>query len=101
VPFTRSAQTEDEPPPTRGHPGLIRVTHDTWIEQSCCFEGILMHEVRANQAALVLRERRVSREGSFHLSRARLESLEQVAVTTEEVFEHISQLSGDRRGIQC
>jgi phosphoglycerate-specific signal transduction histidine kinase len=76
------------------------VTHDTWIEQSRRFEGIFVQEVRADEAALVLCESSVSREGIFHLSRARLESLQQVAMATQEIFEHLGQLTGDRRRIQ-
>lgn len=100
MPFTGGAQTEDEPPPARRHPRLIGVTHDTWIEQGRRFEGIFVQEVRADEAALVLCERSVGREGIFHLNRARLESLQQVAMATQEIFEHLSELAGDRRRIQ-
>jgi hypothetical protein len=75
VPLTGSAQAEDEPPPANGDPCLVGVIHDTGIEQSGRFEGILVQEIRADQAALVLRKSHVSRKGSFHLGRARFESL--------------------------
>lgn len=99
--FTGSAQTEDEPPPTGGYPRLVRVAHDTRIEQRRSFERILVHEIRADQAALVLRKRDVGREGRFHFRRALLKSLEQVTVPTEEIVEHISQLTRNGGRVQC
>lgn len=100
MPFPSCTQTEDETSPPRGHSGLIRVTHDTRIEQRSRFEGVFVHEVRANEATLILRERRVGSQGIFHLNGTRLEDLQQVAVTTEEILEYLGKLAGDRRRVQ-
>ena len=82
-------QAENETSAARRYSRLIRMGHDTRIEQSSCFERIFVQKVRADEPALVLGERRVFGEGVFHLSRASLERLEQIAVASQKILQHL------------
>jgi len=95
MPLTDCAQAQNESPTTDRSARLIGMAHDARIEERCCLEGILVHEVGPDEAALLLAEVRMVRKDNAHLIRARLKSLEQIAVTSAEVVEDICQLCGD------
>ena len=98
--FAHSAQAQDKAPPADGRTRLIGVADNTRIEQRGRLEGIFMQEIGTDQPALVLREGSVARESLLHFICARLEGLEQVAMTAEKVLEDVGQLRCNRRGIE-
>ena len=66
--------------------------HDARIEQGRRFERVLVQEIRSDQTALGLVQYGMRLQRLFHLSGARLEDLEQVAVTTFEVLQNFGEL---------
>ena len=59
-----------------------------------------MHKIGADQLTLYLCENGMRSKGVFHFAGTRLERLEQVAVATLEILEHIGELAGRRLGIE-
>ena len=59
-----------------------------------------MKKIRPNEAALRSIQFGMRLERLFHLRSAGLEEIEQIPVTTLEIFEHIAQLSFRRFGIK-
>ena len=86
------AQTQDEAHPTRGCAGLVRMRHDAGIEQRRGLEGVFMQEIGADQPALLLAEAHMLDQRLFHFIGARLECVEQIAMTTLEILEHFGKV---------
>jgi len=80
--------------------GLFRMPDNARIEQGRRFERVLVKKIRSNQAASRLVQYGMRLQRLFHLCGARLENLEQVPVTTFEIFEHLGQLSGGGLGLE-
>ena len=91
--FADSTKTQDEAKAAFRRSGLIGMRHDTRIEQRRRLERIFVEKICADELPLDLRERGMIGERIFHLRGARLESLQQVAVTAEEVLQNIGQLT--------
>src|ERR1700692_4509524 len=100
MPLPDSPQTQDEAARAARHAGLIGVRDDTWVEQGCRFEGILVDEISTDELALGLGERAVSIEYPFHVVGPRLESRQQVAMAALEILQHLGQLTAGRLGIE-
>src|SRR3569833_1283727 len=77
------------------------MSHDTRIEQRSRLEGVFVQEVCADEPALLLCEARMSGKGPFHLVRARLEGLEQIAMPPDKILQHLREEAGNARGVQC
>ena len=60
-----------------------------------------MKKIRANEAALRFIQFGMRLERLFHLRRASLEEVEQIPVTTFEIFEHVCQLLRGSFGIEA
>ena len=101
MPLANRAQAENESARPRGSPSLIGMRHDTRIEQRSRLEGVFVQKVRANEPALLLCETRMSGKGPFHLVRARLEGLQQIAVSSDKVLQDLCKKAGNARRIQC
>jgi hypothetical protein len=80
--------------------GLVRVSDDTRIEQGRRLERVLMKKIGADQAALGLIQFGVRRERCFHLSRSRIEDVEQISVPPFEILEHFFQLLSSIFGVE-
>ncbi|MGY3469382.1 hypothetical protein ACVW0I_006253 [Bradyrhizobium sp. LM6.11] len=74
--------------------------HDTRIEQCRGLERIFVEKISARELALDLREYSMVGQRRFHFRGARLEDLQQVAVTAEEVLQNVGQLPVGRLGIE-
>ena len=90
--FAHGAKAQDEPTAILRSAGLIGVPDDARIEQGRRLERILMKKICTDQATLRFIQIGMWFERVFHLRRAGLEDLQQVPVTTFEIFEHIAQL---------
>src|SRR6266850_956881 len=90
--FADGAKAQDESSAILRRAGLVGVPDDAWIEQSRRFKRILMKKIRTDQAALCFIQFSMRLERLFHLRGAGLEEIEQIPVTTLEIFEHIAQL---------
>src|ERR1700760_1762566 len=98
--FAASTKTEDKTKAIFGRPRLIGMRHDARIEQRRCLERILVEKIGADELALDLGERDMIGQRIFHLRGTRLESLQQIAVTAEEVLHNVCQLTIGRPGIE-
>ena len=93
-------QAQDEAHAAFGRARLVRMRDDAGIEQRRGLERILMQEIRADQAALLLAEARVIGKGFFHFDGARLEGVEQVPMAALEIVEHVGELQCHRRRVE-
>ena len=100
MPFADGAQAQNESTAIRRRAGLVGVPDDARIEQGRRLERILMKEIRTDQAALRLVQFGMGLERLLHFRCARLADLEQVPVTTIEIFEHAGQLLLNGIGIK-
>jgi hypothetical protein len=100
MPFADGAKTQDESTAILWRAGLVGVPDDAGIEQGRRFERVLVKKIRSNQAASRLIQYGMRLQRLFHLGGARFEDLEQVPVTTFEIFEHLCQLSRGGLGIE-
>ena len=98
--FADSAKAHDESTAALGRAGLVGVPDDAWIEQSRRFKRILMKKIRTDEAALRFIQFSMRLERLFHLRSAGLEEIEQIPVTTFEIFEHVAQLLRGSFGIE-
>src|SRR5580692_7743048 len=98
--FANSTKTEDETKTAFRRPGLIGMRHDARIEQRRRLERIFVEKIGADELALDLRERGMIGQRIFHLRGTGLESLQQVAVTAEEVLHNICQLTIGCLGVE-
>ena len=98
--FANGTKAQDESTAILRRTGLVGVPDDAWIEQSRRFKRILMKKIRTDEAALRFIQFSMRLERLFHLRSAGLEEIEQIPVTTLEIFEHIAQLSFRRFGIK-
>src|SRR5260370_202573 len=100
MPFADGAKAQDEPTAILRRAGLVGVSDDARIEQGRRLERVFMKKIRTEQPALRLVQFGMRRERAFHLSGARLEDIEQIPVTTLEIFEHLVQLLCGGFGIE-
>ena len=100
MPFADGAKAQDKSTAVFRRAGLVGMPDDARIEQGRRLERVFVEKIRADQAALRLIQFGMWLERIFHLRGARLEDIEQVPVTTFEVFEHIAQLLRGSFGIK-
>src|SRR4051812_2447090 len=98
--LTNGSKAQDESTAIVRRAGLVRVSDDTRIKQGRCLERVLMKKICADQASLGLIQFGVGREHRFHLSRPRIEDIEQISVPAFEILEHVFQLLGSVFGIE-
>src|SRR5207244_6166854 len=98
VPLTDGSQAQNEAQVAIRNSRLIRVRHDTWIEQCRRFEGIFVQEVGADQLALYFGKRAVREQRLLHFVGPALKRLQQVAMPALEILQHVGQLTG--RGLR-
>ena len=91
--FADGTKTEDEAQAALRRPGLIGMRHDTRIEQRRRLERLFVEKIGAHELPLHLRERGMIGQRIFHLCGSGLEALHQVAVTAEEIFQNVGQLT--------
>ena len=101
VPFADGTQAQDEPTAVCRRAGLVGMAHDARIEQGRRLERVLVQEVGSDQAALRLVQDGMRLQRVFHLGGARLEDLEQVAVTAFEILEHFGELPRGSPGLEA
>lgn len=92
MPFADSAKAQDKSTPLDRCAGLIGMANDARIEQRRRLERILVQKICADETALRLIQFGMRFKRFFHLGGARLEDVEQVPVTTVEIFEYVAQL---------
>src|SRR5687768_11201062 len=80
---------------------LVRVRHDAGIEQRRGFERIFVQKISADQLALNLGKRAVSRQRLFHDVGSGLERLQQVAMPALKIFQHVGQQMGCDLRVEC
>src|SRR5450631_1887480 len=100
MPFADRTKTENEAQSAFRRVRLIGMRHDAGIEQSGGFERIFAEKISADQLALELRKGSMGRESFLHFLGARLERLQQVAMSALEIVEHVGELGGDGFGIE-
>ena len=100
MPFADGAKAQDESTAIFRRAGLVGVPDDARIEQGRRLERVLVEKIRTDQAALRLVQFGMWLERLFHLCGARLEDIEQIPVTTFEIFEHLAQLLRGSFGIE-
>ena len=98
--FADGAKAQDESAAILRRAGLVRMPDDARIEQGRRLERVFVEKIRADQATLRLVQFGMRLERIFHLRSARLEDLEQIPVTTFEIFEHFAQLLCGSIGIE-
>ena len=98
--FADGTKAEDEAQAAFRRAGLIGMRDDARIEQRRRLERIFVQKIGADELPLDLRERGMVGQGLFHLVGACLEGLQQVAVTAEEILQHIGQLTGRCIGVE-
>ncbi len=94
------ADAENEPATALGRAGLIGMEDDARVEQGRRLEGILEHEIRADELALRRRDGGVGRERVADLFGAGFEPGEGVAMPIAEDIRHLRQLTGGGTGVE-
>src|SRR5580658_10032957 len=100
MPFANGTKAQDESAAIAGGASLVRMPDDARIEQGRCLERVLMKKICTDQAALRLIQFGVRCQRLLHIDGARLEDIEQVPVTTFEIFENVCQLLRGRFSIE-
>jgi len=100
MPFANGAKAQDESAAIVRRAGLVGMPDDAWIEQGRSLERVLVKKIRADQAALRLIQFGMRCQRLLHIGGARFEDIEQVPVTTFEIFENVCQLLRSRFGLE-
>jgi hypothetical protein len=100
MPFANGAKAQDEPAAMVRCARLVGMPDNARIEQGRGLERIFAEKIGPNQATLRFIQLSMWLERVLHLGGARFKNVEQVPVTTCEVFEHLAQLLRGSFGIE-
>src|ERR1700745_300420 len=98
--FADSTEAQNETEAALRRSGLIGMRDDTRIEECRGPKHICVEKISANELPLGLGERDMVGQRLFHLRGARLEGLQQIAMTAEEVLQYIGQFTVCCLGIE-